>query len=79
MCGNFGGCGVEVWRALWCLQVAPLREAAPQTTRFVLVTATLAEPVYLQLQQDFPGITPAFGPGERARPGLLLSLLVTAC
>lgn len=45
-------------------QVAPLRDAAPEATRFVLVTATLAENVYLQLQQDFPGITPAFGPGE---------------
>ena len=46
------------------VQVAPLRAAAPEPTRFVLVTATLAENVYLQLQQDFPGITPAFGPGE---------------
>ena len=44
--------------------MAPLRAAAPEPTRFVLVTATLAENVYLQLQQDFPGITPAFGPGD---------------
>ena len=44
-------------------QVAPLREAVPPTTRFVLVTATLAEPVFAQLQRDFPGIAAAFGPG----------------
>ncbi|CAL8471592.1 g11134 [Coccomyxa elongata] len=57
-------------------QVAPLRSAAPESTRFVLVTATLAEPVYLQLQQDFPGITPAFGPGlHRTAPGVLEQLV----
>ena len=46
------------------MQLAPLREAVPPSTRFVLVTATLAEPVFAQLQRDFPGIAAAFGPGE---------------
>lgn len=45
------------------LQIAPLRAACPPTTRFVMVTATLAASVFAQLMQEFPGILPAFGPG----------------
>lgn len=29
-----------------------------------MVTATLAASVFAQLMQEFPGILPAFGPGE---------------
>ena len=46
------------------VQIAPLRAACPPTTRFVMVTATLAASVFAQLMEDFPGILPAFGPGE---------------
>ena len=50
------------------VQIAPLRAACPPTTRFIMVTATLAAPVFAQLTQEFPGILPAFGPGEHSRP-----------
>ena len=53
-------------RGLAAVQVAPLRAACPEMTRFVMVTATLAAPVFAQLMQEFPGILPAFGPGERS-------------
>jgi ATP-dependent RNA helicase DDX18/HAS1 len=56
--------------------VAPLRAAVPEGCRFVLVTATLAEPVWARLQADFPGIAPAFGPGlHRTAPGVLEQLV----
>jgi len=48
-----------------CTQVAPLRAACPPTTRFIMVTATLAAQVFAQLTEEFPGILPAFGPGKR--------------
>ena len=42
----------------------------------MLVTATLAEPVWARLQVDFPGIAPAFGPGlHRTAPGVLEQLV----
>lgn len=44
-------------------QLSPLRAAAPESTKFVLVTATLPAHVFERLQGMFPGLTPAFGPG----------------
>ena len=43
--------------------MAPLREAAPSSTRFVLVTASLPEQTWMYLQQQFPGVQPVLGPG----------------
>lgn len=43
--------------------IAPLRAAAPDTMRCVLVSATLPQHVMATLQQLFPGLKPAFGPG----------------
>ena len=57
-------------------QVAPLRAAAPATARFVLVTATLPEPVWAQLEADPAfggtlGLLPVLGPGlHRPAPGV---------
>lgn len=53
-------------QGLAAVQVAPLRAACPETTRFIMVTATLAAPVFAQLMQEFPGLLPAFGPGKRS-------------
>ena len=62
-------------------QVAPLQAAAPASTRFVLVTATLPAHTFEQLQQDFPGITAAIGPNlHRTSLGRgLLSWLIWSC
>lgn len=50
--------------AAFAEQVAPLREAAPPATRFVLVTATLPAALYDSLAAThFPGLVPALGPG----------------
>ena len=46
------------------MQVEPVRKAAAADTRFIFVTASLPQVVYLQLKQDFPGIVPIVGPGE---------------
>lgn len=43
-------------------QVGPLVDTAPESARLVLVTATLPEPVFIKLQQRFPGMTAAMGP-----------------
>lgn len=57
--------------SLFIDQVAPLRNAAPTTTRCVLVTATLPADVHTQLEPLFPGIVGAFGPGlHRTAPGV---------
>lgn len=45
------------------LQVGPLQSAAPATTRFLLVTASLPEQTWMELQAEFPGIQPVLGPG----------------
>ena len=41
----------------------PLQAAAPASTRFVLVSATLPDHTFAALREAFPGLTPAFGPG----------------
>ena len=53
-------------------QVAPLKAAASPNATFVLVTATLPEPVWAQLEADFGGrVTPVLGPGlHRPAPGV---------
>ncbi|KAK9811880.1 hypothetical protein WJX72_011720 [[Myrmecia] bisecta] len=57
-------------------QIQPLRQAAGTDVRFVLVTATLPEYIYAQLQQDFPGIQAAIGPGlHRTAPGIVEQLV----
>lgn len=43
--------------------MAPLQEAAPPSTRFVLVSATLPDHTFATLREAFPGLAPAFGPG----------------
>ena len=51
-------------------EVAALRDRCPAATRFVLVTATLPEHVFGELQERFPGIQAAMGPGlHRTAPG----------
>ncbi|EFN54452.1 hypothetical protein CHLNCDRAFT_135879 [Chlorella variabilis] len=57
-------------------QVAPLRAAAPSTTRFVFATATIPEQVYLDLEEAFPGLAAALGPGlHRTAPGITEQLV----
>lgn len=57
--------------SLFIDQVAPLRNAAPPSTKCVLVTATLPADVHTQLEPAFPGIVGAFGPGlHRTAPGV---------
>ena len=53
-------------------QVAPLKAAASPNATFVLVTATLPEPVWAQLEADFGGrVVPVLGPGlHRPAPGV---------
>ena len=52
-------------------QVVPLKEMAPEDTRFILVTATLPGDVYGDLELMFPGIVSAIGPGlHRTAPGM---------
>ena len=52
-------------------QVRPLRAAAPPSTRFVFVTATIPDYMFQELEQDFPGSVAAFGPSlHRTAPGV---------
>ncbi|KIZ01662.1 DEAD-box ATP-dependent RNA helicase 50 [Monoraphidium neglectum] len=51
--------GEDVYRE----QVEPLQSAAPSSTRFVLVSATLPQHTFEKLREVFPGLEPAFGPG----------------
>jgi hypothetical protein len=56
--------------------VEPLVTAAPASTRFVLVTATIPQHVTDQLLTTFPGMQAAFGPGlHRTSAGLLEELV----
>lgn len=43
--------------------VAPLRAAGPASMRCVLVSATLPQHTFDELQELFPGLAAAFGPG----------------
>ncbi|KAL4458181.1 hypothetical protein ABPG75_013046 [Micractinium tetrahymenae] len=57
-------------------QVRPLHAAAPDTTRFVFATATIPEQVYLDLEEEFPGLVAALGPGlHRTAPGITEQLV----
>lgn len=57
-------------------QVRPLHAAAPATTRFVFATATIPEQVYLDLEEEFPGLVAALGPGlHRTAPGITEQLV----
>ena len=57
--------------SLFAEQVAPLKAACPESTRWVLVTATLPTEVYYQLEPLFPGLVAALGPGlHRTAPGV---------
>lgn len=57
-------------------QVRPLRAAAPPAARFVFVTATIPDPVFAELEYEFPGIVAAFGPGlHRTAPGVTEQLV----
>ena len=65
-------------RSEFAEQFAAIRQAAPDSTRFVLVTATVPEETYEQLSRTaFPGMKVAFGPrlhrpssGALERPAL---------
>ena len=51
-------------------QVRPLHAAASETTRFVFVSATVPKDLYLELEEEFPGLAAALGPGlHRTAPG----------
>jgi ATP-dependent RNA helicase DDX18/HAS1 len=57
--------------SMFAEQVAPLKQACPTTTRWILVTATLPNDVYMQLEPLFPGLVAALGPGlHRTAPGV---------
>ncbi|KAI7845180.1 hypothetical protein COHA_001225 [Chlorella ohadii] len=57
-------------------QVRPLRDAAPPSTRWVFATATLPEQVFMDLEEEFPGIVAALGPGlHRTAPGIVEQLV----
>jgi ATP-dependent RNA helicase DDX18/HAS1 len=57
--------------SMFAEQVAPLKEACPPSTRWILVTATLPNDVYMQLEPLFPGLVSALGPGlHRTAPGV---------
>ncbi|GAB4820362.1 hypothetical protein N2152v2_007408 [Parachlorella kessleri] len=57
-------------------QVRPLQAAAPPSTRFVFVTATIPDHVFADLELGFPGIVAAFGPGlHRTAPGVVEQLV----
>ena len=50
-------------RSLFSEQFTAIRQAAPDSTRFVLVTATVPEETFEHLSQtEFPGMKVAFGP-----------------
>ena len=54
----------------------PLRSAAPETTKFILVTASLPGPTWADLQIQFPGVRSYLGPGlHRPAPGSLEQLV----
>jgi hypothetical protein len=56
-------------RYRFAMQIEPLRLAAPVSTRFVLVTASLPELTWMELQGEFPGIQAVLGPGlHRSAP-----------
>ncbi|PSC73217.1 DEAD-box ATP-dependent RNA helicase 50 isoform A [Micractinium conductrix] len=57
-------------------QVRPLRDAAPEGCRWVFATATIPEQVYLDLEETFPGLVAALGPGlHRTAPGITEQLV----
>ena len=57
--------------SMFAEQVAPLKQACPPSTRWILVTATLPNDIYMQLEPLFPGIVAALGPGlHRTAPGV---------
>ena len=57
--------------SMFAEQVAPLKDAAPRSTKWILVTATLPSEVYMQLEPLFPGMVAALGPGlHRTAPGV---------
>lgn len=57
-------------------QIRPLRDAAPPSTRFVLVTATLPASTYSDLELSFPGLVAALGPGlHRTAPGVIEQII----
>lgn len=60
---NSGAAHFAGEKAEFSEQFAAIRQAAPETTRFVLVTATVSEETYEQLSKEaFPGMKVAFGP-----------------
>ncbi|KAI8113511.1 hypothetical protein M9435_003512 [Picochlorum sp. BPE23] len=53
-------------------QVLPLKDSCPETTKFVLVTATVPSDIYTDIEVMFPGIVSALGPGlHRTAPGCM--------
>eukprot|EP00887_Chlorella_sp_A99_P006189 scaffold3.g6189.t1 len=57
-------------------QVRPLHTAAPPAARFVFVSATVPEELYLELEEEFPGLVGALGPGlHRTAPGITQQLV----
>ena len=57
-------------------QVLPLKESCPESTKFVLVTATLPSDIYTDIEFMFPGIVSALGPGlHRTAPGCVEQII----
>lgn len=57
-------------------QVVPIKESCSETTKFVLVTATLPSDIYSDIEFMFPGIVSALGPGlHRTAPGCVEQII----
>jgi hypothetical protein len=72
LCGHAGG------EVDYTDHIAPLRAAAPPSMRCVLVSATLPQHTFDELQELFMGLGTAFGPGlHRTAQGEELMQLLT--
>jgi len=57
-------------------QVVPIKESCSESTRFVLVTATVPSDIYTDIEFMFPGIVSALGPGlHRTAPGCVEQII----
>lgn len=57
-------------------QVVPIKENCSESTKFVLVTATLPSDIYTDIEFMFPGIVSALGPGlHRTAPGCVEQII----
>ena len=57
-------------------QVVPIKESCSESTRFVLVTATVPSDIYTDIEFMFPGIVSPLGPGlHRTAPGCVEQII----